>query len=133
MMRPRRWELAAGEEVAFIQRTRLIDGRPLGWANEFLALRVDVDFSAVRTFDGGSLFRFIHDRSGSPAVVLQDGDCDRVGEPRNEPTAEIRRGAPLLLMRETHYDRDGRPVLFSINHFNTDLVEFALVRTGLNQ
>jgi GntR family transcriptional regulator len=126
-------EVAAGEEVALIQRTRLIDGRPLGWANEFLALRVDGDFSAVRAFDGGSLFQFITTVLDRPLSYSKMAIVTASANREMSRRLEIRRGAPLLLMRETHYDRDGRPVLFSINYFNTDLVEFALVRTGLNQ
>jgi GntR family transcriptional regulator len=125
-------ELAAGEEVALIRRTRLIDNRPLGWANEFVALRADGgDFSAVRAFDGGSLFQFVTTTLGCPLSYSKMAIIAASANREMSRRLEIRRGAPLLLMRETHYDLDGKPILYSINYFNTDLVEFTLVRAGL--
>ena len=41
------------------------------------------------------------------------------------------RKAPLLAMREIHYDFDGRPVLYSINYHNTEVVEFTSMRSGV--
>lgn len=125
-------ELVASEEVALIRRTRLIDKRPLGWATEYLALRADGDFAAIRSFDGGSLFQFISTVLGCPLSYSKMAIVTASANREMSRRLEIKRGAPLLLMRETHYDRDGRPILYSINYFNTDLVEFALVRTGLD-
>ena len=45
---------------------------------------------------------------------------------------EVRAGTPLLLLRETHYDPAGKPVLFTVNHHNSNLVQFILTRAGLH-
>jgi DNA-binding GntR family transcriptional regulator len=34
-------------------------------------------------------------------------------------------------MREIHYDFDGRPVLYSVNFHNTEVVEFTSMRSGM--
>ena len=44
---------------------------------------------------------------------------------------DVRKGAPLLLLREPHYDTAGRPVLLAINYHNSDIVQFTLTRAGL--
>ena len=51
--------------VARIDRVRLIDGAPLAVACEFVILpKPDQDFDRIRTFKGGSLYKFLHDRCG---------------------------------------------------------------------
>jgi GntR family transcriptional regulator len=44
---------------------------------------------------------------------------------------KLSRKAPLLVMREIHYDFDGRPVLYSVNFHNTEVVEFTSMRSGM--
>ena len=44
---------------------------------------------------------------------------------------KVRPGTPLLLLREPHYDPAGKPVLFTVNYHNSNLVQFTLTRAGL--
>ena len=35
---------------------------------------------------------------------------------------------PLLLLRQTHYSTDNRPILYCENYHNCDLIEFHVIR-----
>jgi UTRA domain len=89
------------------------------------------DFGRLKAFAGGSLFEFLGERCGVTlarsnvviAAVRADAERARL--------LEVRAGTPLLLLRETHCDPAGKPVLFTVNHHNSDLVQFILTRAGL--
>lgn len=118
--------------VGLVKRVRLIDGAPLAIANEYVLLpKPDEDFARLKTFPGGSLYNFLRDRCGvalaRSSVVIAAVAADAV----RAKLLKVPRRAPLLLLREPHYDLAGRPVLFAINYHNSDLVQFTLTRAGL--
>jgi DNA-binding GntR family transcriptional regulator len=125
-------EIVPQTPVCLIKRVRLIDGAPLAVANEYIPLagRTE-DFGRLRAFTGGSLFKFLGERCGVTlarsnvviAAVRADAERARL--------LDVRAGTPLLLLRETHYDPAGKPVLFTVNHHNSHLVQFTLTRAGL--
>jgi DNA-binding GntR family transcriptional regulator len=125
-------EIAPQTPVCLIKRVRLIDGAPLAVANEYIPLagRTE-DFSCLKAFTGGSLFKFLGERCGVTlarsnvviAAVRADAERARL--------LDVRAGTPLLLLRETHYDPAGKSVLFTVNHHNSNLVQFTLTRAGL--
>ena len=125
-------EIAPQTPVCLIKRVRLIDGAPLAVANEYIPLagRTE-DFGRLKAFTGGSLFNFLRERCGVTlarsnvviAAVRADAERARL--------LDVRAGTPLLLLRETHYDPAGKSVLFTVNHHNSNLVQFTLTRAGL--
>jgi GntR family transcriptional regulator len=123
-------DIAEGSPVALIERTRLIDGEPLAWANEYVKFSSDAEFGAIRKFDGGSLFEFL------VKTLRRKITCNKLVLTAVSATNKIagslhlRRGHPLLLIRETHYDADGLPLLYLVNYYNTELVDFAVMRPG---
>lgn len=125
-------EMAPQTPVCLIKRVRLIDGAPLAVAHEYIPLVGQTeDFARLEAFVGGSLYTFLRERCGLTlarsnviiAAVRADAERARL--------LEVRRGTPLLLLRESHYDPAGKPVLFTVNHHNSDLVQFTLTRAGL--
>ena len=125
-------EIAPQTPVCLIKRVRLIDGAPLAVANEYIPLAGQTeDFGRLKAFTGGSLFKFLGERCGVTlarsnvviAAVRADAERARL--------LEVRAGTPLLLLRETHYDPAGKSVLFTVNHHNSNLVQFILTRAGL--
>ena len=117
-------DIAPGAPVALIDRVRLIDGTPLAIANEYVALpKGEEDFERIRTFAGGSLYAFLRERCG---VTLSHSTVDITAVAADTARARllnVRRGTPLLLLKEPHYDVTGRPVLFAVNYHNSDLVD----------
>jgi GntR family transcriptional regulator len=125
-------EIAPQTPVCLIKRVRLIDGAPLAVANEYIPLAGRTkDFGRLKAFTGGSLFNFLRERCGVTlarsnvviAAVRADAERARL--------LDVRAGTPLLLLRETHYDPAGKSVLFTVNHHNSNLVQFTLTRAGL--
>jgi GntR family transcriptional regulator len=124
-------EIAPQTPVCLIKRVRLIDGAPLAVANEYVPLVGQTeDFARLKAFAGGSLYSFLRERCG---LTLARSNVVIAAAPADAERARlllVRRGIPLLLLRESHYDAAGKPVLFTINHHNSDLVQFTLTRAG---
>ena len=118
--------------VAKIDRVRLIDGAPLAVASEYVLLpKGQKDFERIRAFKGGSLYNFVRERCG---MTLSRSTVTIAALPADAARAKllkVRRGTPLLLLREPHFDVNGRPVLLTLNWHNSSLVQFSLARAGL--
>jgi GntR family transcriptional regulator len=123
-------DIVGGTHVALIERTRLIDSEPLAWANEYVTFANEAEFASIQRFDGGSLFHFLtktlRRKIAYNKLVLTAVSAST----KIAGSLHLRRGHPLLLIHETHYDADGLPILYFINHYNTELVDFAVVRPG---
>jgi GntR family transcriptional regulator len=120
-----------GTPVGLIKRVRLIDGTPLSIANEYIRLTGTDGFTRLEAFSGGSLYEFLRDRCGI-ALARSSVVIAAIGANASQAALlKIRKGAPLLLLREPHYDVSGRPVLFAINYHNSDIVQFTVTRAGL--
>jgi GntR family transcriptional regulator len=120
-----------GTPVGLIKRVRLISGTPLSIANEYVLLADPDDFARLEAFSGGSLYKFLRDRCG---IVLARSSVVIAAIAASAPQAallKVRKGTPLLLLREPHYDVAGRPVLFAVNYHNSDIVQFTVTRAGL--
>ncbi|MBA3518702.1 MAG: GntR family transcriptional regulator [Rhizobiales bacterium] len=125
-------EIEAGSPVARISRVRLAGGAPFAIANEYLKLdSPERDLSRIEAFEGGSLFEFLRVHCGKPishsrlwmSATSADGAMAKV--------LGLKPHAPLLLMREIHFDFQHRPMLYSVNFHNTDVLECTSVRSGL--
>ncbi|MBV8564124.1 MAG: GntR family transcriptional regulator [Methylobacteriaceae bacterium] len=125
-------ERVAGSPVGVVSRVRLIDERPLALADEYVALAAqDADFGRLSSFRGGSLYEFLHRHC---AITLSHSSLEIAAVPADASRAavlDLRPRTPLLRLRETHYDLDGKPVLFTVNYHNSEIVEFTLARAGL--
>ncbi|MCB1488000.1 MAG: GntR family transcriptional regulator [Bauldia sp.] len=125
-------EIAPETQVTHISRVRLIDGRPLVFSHEYLHLStVDEDFKLLSSFDGGSLYEFLRSKCARPIshsrvlITAVAADAD------NARWLKLKRNAPLLLVRETHFDFNGRPILYAVSYHNSEVVEFTSLRSGL--
>jgi DNA-binding GntR family transcriptional regulator len=124
-------KLAAGAPVGLVERVRLIDERALAVAYEYVALdAVAGGFAKLRRFRGGSLYNFLRTRG---AVTLAHSSLLMAAITADRAKArqlQLKPGTPLLLLRETHMDGGGRPVLYTVNYHNSEIVEFTLARAG---
>ncbi|MGO7076621.1 GntR family transcriptional regulator [Rhizobium johnstonii] len=125
-------DLGPDDQIAEIYRVRLTDDQPFVVSHEFLLLDSQKrTLDRLRGFNGGSLYEFLrtelglvisHSKLNMAAVAAETSMAKVLGLPRK---------APLLAMREIHYDFSGRPVLYSINYHNTEVVEFTSMRSGV--
>jgi len=119
--------------IAEISRVRLIDDRPLALGYEYIPLfDAEREYALVEAFDGGSIYEFmakglrrqlVRSEMAVTAVAAGKAQAERL---------ELKPRAPLLLMREVHYDESGQRVLYSVNYHNSEVVDFSLMRTWVS-
>ena len=119
------------DRVGRVSRVRLMDGVPFADAKEYVVVGAPPrSFETLTRFATGSLYQFLREEFGVAishcraklSAVAADADVARV--------LELRKGAPLLLMRELHFSPDGKPVLLTINHHNSNVLEVTSMRSG---
>jgi GntR family transcriptional regulator len=124
-------ETSPGAKVARIRRVRLVDGAPLALAAEYFALDKTVTLQLLSAFTGGSLYEFLT-RGLGLKLLRSEMSVSAVGATAQQAKElDVKRGAPLLLMREIHFGEGDRRVLYSVNHHNSAVIDLTLTRTGL--
>lgn len=120
--------LDTGSAVYRLSRVRLADGAPIMLCMDYLAVDL-IPRSLIRQFDGqGSLFAFLA-RAGGLSIAVARAVLKPV-----LPDMEIARELaiephePLLLLKQTHFDGQNRPFLFSENYVNCSLFEYHVRR-----
>lgn len=124
-------DLDDNSEVALISRIRLMDQRPLMWAQEYLPLEYLPDQAVLDEFDGLSLYDFMSSRLGIRLTHCESRITAWAADTSLAAKLEVLVGDALLLLAQTHFQRDGMPVLRSVNYHNSKLMEFYLVRTDI--
>lgn len=125
-------DLHPADKVAEIYRVRLVDDRPFVVSHEFVLLDGQKrTIEALKAFSGGSLYEFLRTSLGLPISHSKLKMAAVAAEAGMAKVLKLSRKAPLLVMREIHYDFDGRPVLYSVNFHNTEVVEFTSMRSGM--
>ena len=116
----------AGSRVIRVTRIRLLDGRPTVYSIDVIAgwvLEED-----IATIDWTGSLRTLLDTHCAP-MASAHAQIQAVSLPRG-PALEMRedRGAPWLLLTQTQFTSDGRPVMFSHEYHRGDTVTFDVVR-----
>lgn len=125
-------EIAPGSAVAKISRVRLASGAPFAIASEYLKLdSPERDFARVKAFEGGSIFEYLRVHCGKPISHSRLWMSARSADAHMAKVLELECHAPLLLMREIHFDLQHRPILYSVNLHNTEVLECTSTRSGL--
>lgn len=124
-------KITEGVRVGAISRVRLMDDVPFVLAHEYVVLGgAPRTFESLSQFADGSLYEFLRSRFG----VMISHSMARISaiaaDTATGKLLNLRKGAPLLAMHELHFDQDNRPVLLTINHHNTQVVEFTTLRSG---
>jgi GntR family transcriptional regulator len=123
--------LSAKTDVVRIRRVRLMDDRPVSLGLEYLPLAAPVTFDAVQRFDGGSLYSFLRIALGLELLRSEVAVTAVSANAQQSRLLSMKPGAPLLMMRELHFGREGRRVLYSVNYHNSAVVDLTLVRAGV--
>jgi len=123
--------LAPAARVGRVSRVRLMDDIPFVLANEYVVLgEAPRIFETLERFDTGSLYEFLRREFGVRISHSMARISAIAADTHASKLLNLKKGAPLLVMHELHYERDGRPVLLTINHHNTQVVEFTTMRAG---
>lgn len=117
--------------IARVSRTRLADGVPLAINYEYLVKDTpQADFKLMSRFDGCSIYTFLSENLGLNLIESRvfigavGADADHAHK------LEVKKGSPLLLMRQTQFDETGKPVLYTMSYQNSQIIEFTSIRLG---
>jgi GntR family transcriptional regulator len=123
--------LADGDRVGLVSRVRLMDDVPFAEAKEYVLVGAPPrSFETLTRFAAGSLYQFLREEFG---IAISHSHAKLTAVAADSRVARVlglRKGAPLLLMRELHYSSEGKPVLLTINHHNSNVMEVTSMRSG---
>ena len=121
--------LGRDTRVYHVSRIRLADEQPVMVCDDFLPTDL-VDASTMQLFTGaGSLFSFLAEHCGLSVLVASTVIAPVNPSTRVAKSLDITTKAPLLLLKQTHYDPENQPFLYSENHINPTFMTFHVRRT----
>jgi GntR family transcriptional regulator len=121
-------ELKLGTPVVYVRMTATSAGIPSATFGIYI-LPKHVDIDELKVYSKGSLLDYVLEK-GSPK--LHHTNTEFSATAASGPVSEwldISDGTPVLQLAEIFFDRSGRSVMYSRNHFLTTQVSFNLVRT----
>jgi GntR family transcriptional regulator len=121
-------EIAPNAPLARISRTRLADASPVAAAVEYIILSGDLTLGRVKRFDGRSLYQFCEHRLGLAMAYSRLSLSAVLASREVAQRLDLRPRAPVLLMREVVFNAAGRPLLYTLNHHNSAIADFTLLR-----
>jgi GntR family transcriptional regulator len=126
--------LKVGARICQVWRLRLADGAPVISSDDFFDARIaselglDGEQVANEVSTMGSIYRWFEERVGKPVDQALTHIEPVVATAREAGLLDVKAGEPLLRLRQTHYGKDGTPILYSVNVHRSDLVRFHVVR-----
>ena len=117
--------------VASISRVRLMGNRPLAIAQEYIVMSdAKRQFPQIKAFDGRSIYRFMTSKLKMQVIRSETSLTAVLADARQAKLLHLKKGAPLLCMKEVHFDGGGNKVFYSVNFHNTAVMDFSLIRLG---
>lgn len=127
-------QLAVGQPVCHLARVRMADSRPVIVCDDFFATDLLAEAgltpstAVAEVVERGSLYAWFEERLGI-AIDWALTHIEPVAADASESkTLGVRQGEALIRLRQTHYAVDGRPVLYSENVHNSDVIRFHVQR-----
>jgi GntR family transcriptional regulator len=123
------FDLPQDSRFLHISRTRLANGHPAVYSDEYLPERLlDPDTISLQEHEEDwSLYEILH----QIGVDIAYATCKVIPIVADECLAShlhVTVGHPLLLLKNVHYTGEGQPVLYSENYHNCELIEFQTIR-----
>jgi GntR family transcriptional regulator len=121
--------LSSGDPVIVLERVRLADDRPVVWSRDAMPRRF-LDVAQAMSGGDASLYGLLYKRH---QVAVTRGVAELSPTSATASLAErlqVKRGAPLMYIKQVDYDGSGTPVLCSIEYHVSDWISFTLERLG---
>lgn len=116
-----------GEPVVYVRTTATASEIPAATFGTYI-LPEHVDVDRLRVYSTGSLLDFVIE-TGSPMLHHTNTELSATNAAGSVSVwLDVPDGTPVLGLAEVFYDRSGRSVMYSRNHFLTTQVSFNLVR-----
>lgn len=124
----KRLALNPGEGVLMVERIRTADGEPVVYCVDRIPAHLVPEGYAA---SGESIFKWLESVTGV-RIAYAVADIEPMGY--NEKVSNLLhcdKSAPMLLLKQIHYDESEKPVLYSHNYFRADKIHFHVVRRRL--
>jgi GntR family transcriptional regulator len=121
--------LSPGDPVTILERVRLADDRPVVWSRDAMPRRF-LNVAEAMSADDASLYGLLFKLH---QVTVHRGVAELSPKLASAALAErlqVKRGAPLLYIKQVDYDGSGTPVLCSVEYHVSDWISFTLERVG---
>jgi len=126
--------MAAGERVLRLERVRVVEDEPIVWSTDWLSGSV-MTLATLEGFARGdsespSIYDFLRSH-GSRSVVRGIAELQAiVATGQVVEKLRLKRGAVVMKMIQTDFDRSDLPVLYSVEYHLPDAVQFHIQRLG---
>ena len=121
--------LSPGDPVTILERVRLADDRPVVCSRDAMPRRF-LDVAEAMSGDDASLYGLLFKLH---QITVYRGIAELSPKSATATLAarlQVKRGAPLLYIKQVDYDGSGTPVLCSIEYHVSDWISFTLERVG---
>lgn len=121
--------LSPGDPVTILERVRLADDRPVVWSRDAMPRRF-LNVAEAMSADDASLYGLLFKLH---QVTVYRGVAELSPKSASAALAErlqVKRGAPILYIKQVDYDGSGTPVLCSVEYHVSDWISFTLERVG---
>src|SRR5262249_27551596 len=116
----------AGAPLFHFSRTRTANGTPVIHCEEYISAQIVAEQDMTYLDADWSLYDVLKEAQAGVASAV----CKVIPVAADEKLAR-RLGVPLqhplLLLRQTHYSTDNRPILYCENYHNCELIEFHVI------
>jgi GntR family transcriptional regulator len=112
-----------------LDRVRLADDRPVVWSRDAMPRRF-LDVAEAMSGDDASLYGLLFKLH---QVTVYRGVAELSPKSATATLAarlQVKRGAPLMYIKQVDYDGSGTPVLCSVEYHVSDWISFTLERVG---
>lgn len=120
----KRFQCSINDEILLVERVRTADGEPVVYCIDKIPNQYIPNGYSL---DEQSLFKWLEKQGRyiSHAIVHIEplGYHERIS-----PILQCEPETALLLLKQTHYDQQDKPVLFSLNYFRADKFSFHVLR-----
>ncbi|GAA3341169.1 GntR family transcriptional regulator [Curtobacterium pusillum] len=121
--------IESGERVVDVVRLRTLDGRPAMLERSTFVESVGRLLFEFAQIDQESITEFLATRGHRFADVAHEIDAI-AADALDSQLMEVAEGSPILRVRRTSIDADGRPFEFSDDRYRSDVVRFTVAASG---
>ncbi|RKP49975.1 GntR family transcriptional regulator [Cohnella endophytica] len=116
-------QINPGDPVTVIERIRMADGEPVSFNLNIMPNSLIGD-AFQRSNLQGSLMKFLEDECGIRIVAANTELIVPPASDANGRKLQVKPEATVILLKQTHYDEERVPILFSYDYFRNDVFKF---------
>lgn len=123
-----RLQIAEGEPVLFSSRVATADGRPAIYCEDYIPRSLVRRDGYAKSDLHAPIFHFLSEYCGVDPYLDLTELRPAVADKAQSRVLDVAMGTPLLFMDEVDYDIDGRPILYSTQHYVDGVIQHTIMR-----